>query len=93
MTYWRQRIGAEKMELLLKETLRTGQRLGVIKRSELKSAVIDTTIQDKAIAYPTDSSLYFKALRTLVRLSKRSGINCVRAIKEKQRRVYSSRFV
>ena len=83
MTYWRKRIGAEKMELLLKETLRTGQRLGVIKRSELKSAVIDTTIQDKAIAYPTDSSLYFKALRVLVRLSKRSGIKLRQSYKRK----------
>ena len=83
MTYWRKRIGAEKMELLLKETLRTGQRLGVIKRSELKSAVIDTTIQDKAIAYPTDSSLYFKALRVLVCLSKRSGIKLRQSYKRK----------
>lgn len=83
MTYWRKRIGVEKMELLLQETLKAGQRAGIIKKRELKTAVIDTTVQDKGIAYPTDTRLYFKALRSLVRLSKKSGISLRQTYKRK----------
>ena len=35
---------------------------------------MDTTIIEKAIAFPTNSRLYFKALQLLVRLSKELGI-------------------
>ena len=85
MTYWRKRIGAEKMELLLQETVRLGLRSGIIKKSELKSAVIDTTVQEKNIEFPTDSRLYFKALRTLVRLSKKAGITLRQTYKRKSK--------
>lgn len=35
---------------------------------------VDTTVQPKAIAHPTDSRLYLKALQMLVRHAKKHGI-------------------
>jgi IS5 family transposase len=36
---------------------------------------VDTTVQEKAVAFPTDSRLYFKALRALVKLARNAGIS------------------
>lgn len=75
MTRWRQRIGPEKMEKLLTETFQVALRSKYVEASELKQVVVDTTVQEKAVAFPTDSRLYFKATRALVRLAKRAGID------------------
>ena len=74
MTYWRRRIGEEKMGLLLKETIEVAKRCGFAKKGEFQEIVVDTTVQEKNIEFPTDSGLYYKALKRLVRLSKESGI-------------------
>src|SRR5205085_4250113 len=67
---WRQRIGAAGMEQLLKESLDTAQRAGALKPAEFKRVIVDTTVQEKAIAFPTDARLYHKARRALVRLAR-----------------------
>ena len=61
LTRWRQRIGEDKLKLLLKETIEVAKRGGLLKKGELQTVVVDTTVQEKAIAFPTDSRLYFKA--------------------------------
>jgi transposase, IS5 family len=40
----------------------------------LERVSVDTTVQPKAIAHPTDSRLYLKALLALVRQAKRHGM-------------------
>jgi hypothetical protein len=35
---------------------------------------VDTTVQEKAIAFPTDARLYHKARRALVRVAKAAGV-------------------
>lgn len=77
MTRWRQRIGPSMMERLLKESFQVALRSKFVVPSELKKVVVDTTVQEKAVAFPTDSRLYFKATRTLVRLARKAGI-CLR---------------
>jgi len=74
MTRWRQRIGPEKMEQLLKESFQVALRSKFASPSELKKVVVDTTVQEKAVAFPTDSKLYFKALRALVKLARKAGL-------------------
>jgi transposase, IS5 family len=64
---WRQRVGAEGVEKLLKQVLRTAQAQQALKPSEIKRVNVDTTVQEKAIAFPTDARLYDKARRALVR--------------------------
>src|SRR6185295_1579544 len=64
---WRQRIGADGMEKLLKQVLQTAQQQQALKTSDIKRVIVDTTVQEKAIAFPTDARLYDKAPRSLVR--------------------------
>jgi transposase, IS5 family len=67
---WRQRVGAAGVEQLLKQALDTAQRAGALKPAEVKRVNVDTTVQEKAIAFPTDARLYHKARRALVRLAR-----------------------
>ncbi len=74
MTRWRKRIGPEGMEQVLKATIEAAVDTGTVKPSSLERVSVDTTVQPKAIAHPTDSRLYLRALQTLVRQARRHGI-------------------
>ncbi|MFP4130215.1 MAG: IS5 family transposase, partial [Halorhodospira sp.] len=74
LTRWRQRIGEEGVEELLAQTIETARREGVVKRQSLERVTIDTTVQEKAITYPTDAKLYARAIRHLGKAAKRHGI-------------------
>src|SRR5438270_5814147 len=63
------------MEKLIGETLSTAKREQALKESEIKRVNVDTTVQEKAIAFPTDARLYHKARRALVRAAQAAGIN------------------
>jgi IS5 family transposase len=67
---WRQRVGVEGSERLLKESLAAAQREAVLTAADIKRVNVDTTVQEKAIAFPTDARLYDKARRALVRMAK-----------------------
>jgi len=67
---WRQRVGVEGSEKLLKESLAAAQREAVLTEAEIKRVNVDTTVQEKAIAFPTDARLYHKARQALVRVAK-----------------------
>ena len=68
---WRQRVGVEGSAQLLKESLAAAQREAVLSPAEVKRVNVDTTVQEKAIAFPTDARLYHKARQALVRLARR----------------------
>ena len=70
MTRWRQRIGPTNMEQLLSETLETAKRGDHLTQRHMERVNVDTTVQEKAIAYPTDSRLYHKARVLLVKAAK-----------------------
>jgi len=72
---WRRRLGAAGVEKLLTETLSTAKREQALRESEIKRVHVDTTVQEKAIAFPTDARLYHKARRALVRQARAAGIN------------------
>jgi IS5 family transposase len=72
---WRQRIGSGGMEQLLRETMAAAQRQQALKPNELRRVNVDTTVQEKAIAFPTDARLYHKARCVLVREAQRAGID------------------
>ena len=75
MVKWRNRVGADRMELLLAETLSTAERGRHMKANQASKIIVDTTVQEKAISYPTDARLYCKAIRRLAKLAKRRQIN------------------
>ena len=83
MTYWRRRMGEEKMGLLLKETIEVAKGCGFAKKGEFQEIVVDTTVQEKNIEFPTDSGLYYKALKRLVYLSKGAGIKLRQSYRRK----------
>lgn len=71
---WRQRIGEEGCEWLLAHSIEAATRAGVIKRPSLDEVVLDTTVQPKAIAHPTDSRLLNRAREHLVAAAQDAGI-------------------
>ncbi|HTP64322.1 MAG TPA: IS5 family transposase, partial [Geobacteraceae bacterium] len=71
---WRKRIGPKGMEKLLQVTIETAKGKEYLTEKHLERVNVDTTVQEKAIAFPTDARLYEKARRILVRLAKRAGI-------------------
>jgi IS5 family transposase len=91
---WRQRVGSEGMEKVFYQTLATAQGLGMLKRSHLNKVNIDTTVQEKAIAFPTDARLYHKMLQRLVKEAKGRGIDLRQSYKRlgKEALVKQSRY-
>ena len=71
---WRKRIGPKGMEKLLQGTVETATAEGHITEKHLERVNVDTTVQEKAIAFPTDARLYHKARKILVRQAKKQGI-------------------
>jgi len=74
MSKWRKRVGGERLEKLLEVTLHTALAMKAIKPQELTQVNVDTTVQEKAIAFPTDARLYHKMRIALVRQAKRLNI-------------------
>jgi IS5 family transposase len=74
MSRWRQRIGPEGIEKMLGETLESAKRGNLLQKSHMERVNVDTTVQEKAIAFPTDARLYDKARRTLVRAAAERGV-------------------
>lgn len=71
---WRQRIGDSGTERLFKVVIETALKVQALKADQIKQVTVDTTVQEKAIAFPTDARLYHKARRALVRAAKTEGI-------------------
>ena len=56
------------------ETLETTKRGKLLTEKHAQQVNVDTTVQEKAVAFSTDARLYHKALRILVRAAKERGI-------------------
>ena len=74
LTRWRQRLGEDQIAALLQESLSVAHRSGAIETKDLERVVVDTTVQEKAIAHPTDARLAHRAIEKLVDLAKREGV-------------------
>ena len=73
LTRWRERMG-DRLELLLAHTLRVARREGFLGARARDRVNVDTTVQEKAIAFPTDARLYQKARVALVRAARERGL-------------------
>jgi transposase, IS5 family len=71
---WRQRIGGKGCEKILSLTIQAGIESEVVTKRDFKRVIVDTTVQEKNIAFPTDSALYLTGLEKLVGISKDLGI-------------------
>jgi IS5 family transposase len=74
LTRYRQRLGPAGCEELLQLTIEAGVAEQVIEERDMAEVLVDTTVMEKAISYPTDSKLYLKSLLRLNRQAKAHGI-------------------
>lgn len=74
LTRWRQRLGEEHLALLLQESLSVAHKTDALATRDLERVAVDTTVQPKAIAHPTDARLMHRALAKLVALARHEGV-------------------
>src|SRR6266705_2045722 len=74
MTNWRNRMGEERLQALLQESLAVATKTVAMKPSELSRVIVDTTVQPKNITFPTDAKLLNRAREKLVTLAKQLGV-------------------
>jgi len=74
LTRWRQRMGEERLQALLQESLAVATKTEAIKPTDLNRIIVDTTVQPKNVMFPTDARLLNRACEILVRLAKGAGI-------------------
>lgn len=70
LVHFRKRLGEAGMRLLLKMTLNLHEQ--EIKKA--KEVLVDTTVQEKNITYPTDAKLYKKVIDKCGDIAKKTGI-------------------
>jgi IS5 family transposase len=74
MTRWRQRMGDARLEILLQESLAIAVKTDAVAVKDLSKVIVDTTVQEKAITFPTDAKLLNGARVMLVKLAKKHGL-------------------
>lgn len=71
---WRHRVGEAGIEKLLTETINTAKREGLLPEKICRRVNVDTTVEEKAIAFPTDAKLYHKMRINLVKAANKRDI-------------------
>jgi transposase, IS5 family len=74
MTRFRTRLGPAGCEKLLQMTIDAGVVTKAVVATSFHTVTVDTTVQEKAVAHPTDARLYQKGRVWLVRLARASGL-------------------
>ena len=82
MTHWRNRVGSDSLVKLLQESLWVALKSKALKANDLKRITIDTTVQKKAVQYPTEAALHYKAIEKLGQAARDNGIELRQAISE-----------
>jgi len=74
LSRWRKRVRAERLEKLLEATNRTALSMKAVRLQKFQKVNVDTTVQEKAIVFPSDARLYHKMRVVLVRRARSLGI-------------------
>ena len=75
LSIFRKRIGKEGEERLLQETIKLGLKTVVVTARDLLKVNVDTTVQEKAVRFPTDTQLCHKAREELVKAANVYGVD------------------
>ena len=74
LSRWRQRLGEEQLAALLQESLSVAHKTGALATKDLERVAVDTTVQPKNVAFPTDAKLMHKAIVMLGRLARKHDV-------------------
>jgi len=74
LSRWRRRLGEAPLAALIQESLSVAHKTGALASKDLERVAVDTTVQPKAVAFPTDVRLMHKAVVMLGRLAKQHGV-------------------
>ena len=74
ITRWRQRMGEERLNALVQQSLSVAVRTKALCLSDLSHVIVETTVQEKAVMFPTDARLLDRARVRLVKLAKKHGV-------------------
>jgi IS5 family transposase len=94
MTRWRKRLGEAGAEQMLRATIDAGMKMKAIRPSQLQRLNVDTTVQTKAIRYPTDARSYHRCRERLVKAARAAGLKIKQSYEHVGRRLlmHSSRY-
>jgi IS5 family transposase len=67
-------MGEDRLVALLQESLHLATRAGAAKPSDFTQVIVDTTVQPRAITFPTDVKLIHRARERLVSLPRKHGL-------------------
>jgi IS5 family transposase len=84
---FRKLIGEQGVEEMLSQTIAVALNLKVISKKSLETVVVDSTVQPKAIAHPTDSRLLEVARQKLVEVAKDAGISLKQTFAKEGRQI------
>jgi IS5 family transposase len=73
-------MGEEKIVALIQESLNVATRTGAARPSDFTRIIVDTTVQPKAVMFPTDARLMHRAREKLIRLRNSMASPCARRI-------------
>ena len=71
---FRRALGEDGLEELLGATIDTAVTLQAVQPQDLERVIVDTTVQEKAVAHPTDSRLLEIARHKVVRSARQAGL-------------------
>jgi len=70
---WRKKLGPDNIQIIFDKILDIAEELGIKKKGETE-VIIDTTVMEKNIKYPTDAELIEKCRKNLAKKCKESGL-------------------
>ncbi len=71
---FRQEIGEEGMNIIMKCLVKVASSTGLLKKKDLEEAIVDTTVQIKNVKYPHDAYLLQRSREAVVDAAKELGI-------------------
>jgi IS5 family transposase len=74
LSRWRKHLGEVGMEKLLAQSIEAAKRAKVIEPSSVERVIVDTTVMEKSIAYPTDSALLERSREHLVKAARQCSL-------------------
>jgi IS5 family transposase len=74
ITRWRNRMGEERLNALVQESLSVAVKTKALRVADLAHVIVDTTVQEKNAMFPTDARLLDRARVRLVKLAKKHRV-------------------